>query len=299
MVRLAVPATAANLGPGYDCLGLALALYNYLELEPARRWQLVIRGEGAEGLPRDESNLVWQSMEHLWRQTGTPVPCVKLTLVNGIPLGRGLGSSAAAIVGGLSLANHWLDKPLDKEELLQLAAELEGHPDNVAPALLGGLCLSVTEAGRTIALNWDLPPHLRLAVCIPDFSLSTQAARAVLPRTVAHADAVFNLSRTALLLAALAQKRLDLLGTAARDRLHQEYRKDLTPGFDAVVTAAVEAGALACTLSGAGPSLLAFVVSAADGEKAGRAMAAAFGRWGVQARWVVLRPDTRGVRAIK
>lgn len=298
MVRLAVPATAANLGPGYDCLGLALDLYNYLELEPAHRRQLVICGEGADILPRDETNLVWRSMERLWRETGTPVPRVKLTIENGIPLGRGLGSSAAAIVGGLSLANYWLDNPLPKQELLQLAVELEGHPDNVAPALLGGLCLSVAEAGRTIALNWDLPQDLRLVVCIPDYSLSTEAARAVLPQTVPHVDAVFNLSRTALLLAALAQNRLGLIRTAARDRLHQEYRKDLIPGFDAVVTAALEAGALACTLSGAGPSLLAFIAAESDGAKVGRAMATAFDDRGVQARSVVLRPDTRGARAI-
>ncbi|MGI6365135.1 MAG: homoserine kinase [Bacillota bacterium] len=298
MVRLAVPATTANLGPGYDCLGLALNLFNYLELEPADSWELVIRGEGAETLPRDKTNLVWRSMERLWQEVGASAPEVKITMENGIPLGRGLGSSAAAIVGGLSLANHWAGNPLGQGELLQLAAELEGHPDNVAPALLGGLCVSVMEAGRAVALNLNLPQHLSLVACIPDFSLSTQAARAVLPETVPHGDAVFNLSRTALLLAALARDRLDLVELACQDRLHQDHRKKLIPGFDAVVAAALEAGALACTLSGAGPTMLAFVSADTDGGEVGRAMAAAFGSRGVAARSVILNPDLQGVRPI-
>lgn len=298
MVKLAVPATSANLGPGYDCLGLALNLYNYLELEPADSWKLVIRGQGADALPRDKTNLVWRSMERLCQETGTPVPEVKITMENGIPLGRGLGSSAAAIVGGLSLANHWLGNPLGQAELLQLAAELEGHPDNVAPALLGGLCVSVMEAGRVIALNLDLPRHLSLVACIPDFTLSTEAARAALPETVAHRDAVFNLSRTGLLLAALARGRLDLVKLACQDRLHQGYRKKLIPGFDAVVAAALKAGALACTLSGAGPTMLAFVSADTDGGEVGQAMVAAFGSRGVAAKSVHLSPDLQGVRII-
>lgn len=296
MVRLAVPATAANLGPGYDCLGLALALYNYLELEPARRWQLVIRGEGAESLPRDESNLVWQSMEHLWRQTGTPVPCVKLTLVNGIPLGRGLGSSAAAIVGGLSLANHWLDKPLDKEELLQLAAELEGHPDNVAPALFGGLTIAwTTPAGpqfKKLTVHRGVSP----LICVPDETMSTEVARSLRPLSVPHEDAIFNVSRSALLVAALIQSP-ELLFEATEDRLHQSYRASAMPHTGSLL-AALRAEGHAAVVSGSGPSILVLCNDPAERALAAELVASrGEGRWDALMLAVDFKGATVSVRS--
>jgi len=297
MVRLAVPATTANLGPGYDCLGLALALHNCLEIMPAAKWQLSIRGEGADSLPRDESNLVWQSMCRLWRETETPIPRVGINMENRIPLGRGLGSSAAAIVAGLYAANHWAGTPLAQADLLQLAVDLEGHPDNVAPALLGGFCISVMGAEGVVTQNFAPHPSLRLVACVPLCRLATEKARRALPASVPHTDAVFNLSRTALMAAAITQGRLDLLGLASQDRLHQDYRKDLIPGFDEVVAAALAAGALACVLSGAGPTMLA-LLGPDGGREVGEAMVSAFASSGIRADYAMLRPDIQGVREI-
>lgn len=298
MVRLAVPATTANLGSGYDCLGLALGMYNYLEMVPAEIWKLTVRGEGGETLPRDRTNLVWQSMCRLWEETGTQIPAVDIIMENNIPLARGLGSSAAVIVGGLTAANHWAGNPLAQDELLKLAVELEGHPDNVAPALLGGLCVSVMEEGRPVALNLDIPQSLRLVVCIPEYTLETEKARRVLPVKVTHQDAVFNLSRGALMVGALARGRLDLLGLASQDRLHQAYRKKLIPGFDDVVAAALGAGAIAGMLSGAGPTMLALSTDDSDGSKIGPAMVEAFAKSGIRAKYKTLSPELQGVHLI-
>lgn len=298
MVRVLVPATTANLGPGYDCLGLALNLFNTLEMAPAREWNLTIRGEGQGTLREDETNLAWRSMCKLWQETGTSIPVVNITMTNQIPPGRGLGSSAAAIVGALLAANYWAGQPLTQDELLQMAAELEGHPDNVAPALMGGLTVSVSACRRVTVLKLDFPNSLKLVACIPEFRLATSEARQVLPAAVTHEDAVFNLSRTALLVGALAQGRADLLGLACQDRLHQDYPKDLIPGFDQVAAAAREAGALACMLSGAGPTMLALAPADADSEGIGRAMVSAFAGAGVGAEYSTLTPELRGARVI-
>lgn len=296
MVRVVVPATTANLGPGYDCLGLALDLYNTVEIRPALAWKLTVAGEGAQELPVDKDNLVWRAMTRLWQETGTPEPRVEIALTNEIPLGRGLGSSAAAIVGGLVAANAWAGDVLTRHSLLQLAVELEGHPDNVAPALHGGLVISVMEGGRALAVPMEFSATLVLVACIPGFSLDTGLARQALPASVPHRDAVFNLSRTALLIAALAQGRENLLALASQDRLHQDYRKDLVPGFGNVVDAARSAGALACVLSGSGPSVLAVVRSAVRADEIGQAMTAAFAGAGISAEFKVLHPDLAGAR---
>lgn len=291
MVRVTVPATTANLGPGYDCLGLALGLYTCVQFTPAAHWCLVVEGEGADELPRGRENLVWRAACRLWQHVNFSPPAFRVKIINSIPVGRGLGSSAAAIVAGLVAANHIAGFLLDRSGLLQLAAELEGHPDNVAPALLGGLTVSALDRGKVEAVRLDFPSHLRLVLCIPGFQLSTRRAREALPPTVGHSAAAFNVSRTALLLAALAQGRDDLLSLACQDRLHQPFRKQLVPGFDIAVQAAVDAGALACVLSGAGPSLLA-LVSGGDPHRVGKAMAAAFSA----ARYLVLAPDLTGAR---
>ena len=297
MARVMVPATTANLGPGYDCLGLALNMYNTLEMTPAGTWQLSIHGEGENHLPRDPSNLAWQAMVRLWLETGTPVPTVKISMTNRIPLSRGLGSSAAAIAAGLVAANQWAGNSLSRDEILQLAVQLEGHPDNVAPALLGGLTVSVMDGSKAVALNLDLPGELELVACIPDFALATNAARRALPTTVSHGDAVFNLSRTALLLAALTQGRGDLLPLACGDRLHQPYRRDLVPGFDDVIAAALDAGASCCMLSGAGPTMLAIGTAGRD-KGIGQAMTMAFAQAGVRAHYKILQPDLTGARIV-
>jgi homoserine kinase len=293
-IRVIVPATSANLGPGFDTLGLALGIYNELEVGLSDRPHLTVHGEGKGLLPEDEGNLVYRAARAVADAVGAGV-AFHLRCWNRIPLSRGLGSSAAAIVGGLVGANEMLGRPLDRAQLASLAARLEGHPDNVVPALVGGITAAVVEDGTA---HWvrlpaqDLPAAV---VAIPDFEIPTALARKRLPDRVPREDAVFNVGRTALLVGALAAGRWDLLEVAMEDRLHQPYRKPLVPGFEDVRAAAREAGALGVVLSGAGPSLLAF----APWPRAcqvGEAMQAAFAAHGVRARTLVAPVDTEGTR---
>ncbi|NLW16305.1 MAG: homoserine kinase [Firmicutes bacterium] len=294
--RVVVPATTANLGPGFDCLGLALTLYNTLVVRPAASRQLVVEGAGAGILAEDETNLVWRAACHLWRRVGHPEPTLALYMHNAIPLSRGLGSSSAAIVAGLLLANWVAGEPLGQSELVALATELEGHPDNVAPALLGGLVVSALDDSRVLTARFPWPTELQLVVAVPEFELATQQARQALPATVAHGDAVFNASRVALLLAALRSGDLDLLRQAADDRLHQPYRLPLIPGAAEAREGAERAGALATVISGAGPTLLALVGPEQDPAVVGEAMRAGFAQAGVVSHYLVLQPDLQGAR---
>ncbi len=297
MFSIRVPATTANLGPGFDCLGLALALYNRVELRRADRWMISIEGEGAEQLERTQGNLVWRAACKLWQEVGLPAPQgVAVHLENRIPLGRGLGSSAAAIVGGLVAANTWAGSPLGHQRVLELATDMEGHPDNVAPALYGGLVASVVADGRAVSASLPLTAEIRLGVCIPEFVLATTVARQALPPAVSHHDAVFNVGRAVLMVAALTKNRPDLLDTACQDRLHQPYRTPLIPGLAEVSQAAMDAGALAAMISGAGPTILTMFKSHDDGQAIGEGMCAAFARAGVRAHFMVLEPDLNGAQ---
>ncbi|MBI4589799.1 MAG: homoserine kinase [Candidatus Rokubacteria bacterium] len=291
-VRVRVPATSANLGPGFDVLGLALALYNEVVLEPHGTVSVSIEGEGAEHLERDERNVVVRGVRAVYERVRRPFPGVKIVCVNRIPTGRGLGSSAAAWLGGIVGANALLGGPLDGATLLDLAASGEGHPDNAAAALLGGLTVSGWTDGRVVAVSLPVPPEIHWVVLIPDVEGSTAQARAVLPQTVSRADAVFNLQRVALLLAAFRDRRADLLAVAMEDRLHQPYRRHLFPWMERVAAAARSAGAAGCVLSGAGPSLLAAVIGAAD--RVALAMESALGEWGIPGRAAVLAVDSVG-----
>jgi homoserine kinase len=259
-----VPATTANLGSGFDCLGLALGLYNTIQVARAQALELVVEGEGAASLPRHSGNRVAQALQRACDAIGKPLPPLRLRMHNAIPLARGLGSSAAAAVGGILAANHWYGDPLPPADLLRLATELEGHPDNVAPALLGGLCVVAIDEGRPFAVKIDWPPALRCVIFVPDAPLSTANARAVLPATLTRADAVFNIGRAALWVAALTQSRYELLRLATQDRIHQPYRSKLIGGFDELVAAALQVGARGAFLSGAGSSIAAV----ADGAHA-------------------------------
>lgn len=196
--RVTVPATTANLGPGFDCLGLALSLYNTMIVRPADALQLAVQGQGAGKLVEDETNLVWQAACHLWQRLGYPEPALSLAMHNGIPLSRGLGSSSAAIVAGLLLANYIAGAPYTQAALVDMATELEGHPDNVAPALLGGLVVSGVAGDQVLTAGFPWPQELQVVACVPDFELSTQQARQALPAIVPYSDAVFNVSRAAM-----------------------------------------------------------------------------------------------------
>ncbi|PYM08513.1 MAG: homoserine kinase [Candidatus Rokuibacteriota bacterium] len=291
-VRVRVPASSANLGPGFDSLGLALSLYNELTLAEADRVTVSIRGEGAAHLPADPANVVARAARMVFEAVGRPFPGARIECVNGIPLSRGLGSSAAAWLGGLLGANALLGTPLDRSAILSLAARAEGHPDNVAAALCGGLTVSCETDDGVVAVPLPVPEAIRWVALIPELTGATAEARAVLPASVPRADAVFNVQRVALLLASLQAKRVDLLHVAMDDRLHQPYRMRLFPWMAAVAEAAREAGALGCVLSGAGPSLLAAV--AEDADRVARAMTRALAAAGVPSVARPLDVDTTG-----
>ncbi|MDN5293054.1 MAG: homoserine kinase [Eubacteriales bacterium] len=295
-VRVDVPATTANLGPGFDTLGLALNIYNRIEMEenPAGRLEIEVKGEGADLIPRDENNVVYQAAVLFYRKKGKKIPPLKIAIENRIPVSSGLGSSATAIIGGLVAASRLSGTPATQAELLKLAVSLEGHPDNVAPALLGGFTVAcLNSSGDVIYHRFSPPPGLMCVVAVPDFPLATNRSREVLPTTVPFRDAVFNVSRAALLVAAFASGDYSRLGEAMADRLHQPYRCPLVPGMEAVFTAAREAGALSVALSGAGPALIAFC---REGETAAvkEAMVTTFSHHGVSARILEVAPAVAG-----
>ena len=287
-----MPATSANLGPGFDVLGLALALHNEVTLQPSSDVSVSIEGEGADHLERDERNVVVRGVQAVHERLGRPFAGIKIACVNRIPTARGLGSSAAAWLAGIVGANAFLGSPLEQDTLLQLAATGEGHPDNVAAALLGGLTVACWSEGRVVAASLPVPSAIRWVVLIPEVRASTAEARAILPQTVSRADAVFNLQRVSLLIAALRGGRADLLAVAMEDRLHQPYRRRLFPWMDRVTAAARSAGAAGCVLSGAGPSLLAAVEGGA--ESVAKAMESALRESGVSGRAVALEVDPAG-----
>jgi homoserine kinase len=296
-VTVTVPATTSNLGPGFDCLGLALDLRNELTLElhdergPAT---VEIEGEGAKTLPRDERNLLVKAARLILPRT-LPGRLV-FKSVNHIPLARGLGSSAAAAVAGLWAGAHLFGTlRTPEDELEALAVGLEGHPDNVAPCVHGGLTASLTENGRSRASRLNIHPSLSAAVCVPAYELSTKKARAALPKRVPLADAVYNSSRAILLARALETGHTSHLADLMDDRLHQPYRAKLVPGLREALAAAVRAGAAGAALSGSGPSVFAFV-EGGRGPKVGAAMKRAFLKKRVSSRWLTLDTDHQGVR---
>jgi homoserine kinase len=281
-VRVRVPATTANLGPGFDCMGLALDLWNEavfsLEGEGLR---LYSDGEGRQ-IPADERNMIIQAMRFLCDERGlTLPPGLVIRCHNHIPVGSGLGSSAAAVLLGLLGAARLLDSPMDEKEALGLAARMEGHADNAAAALYGGLVIVASGKGSWLVQRIEIPA-VQAAVVLPAFDLPTHLARAVLPGEVTMSDATFNIGRALFVVEALRSGNLDLLNRAMDDRLHMPYRLPLIPGAQAALEAAYQAGASAVTISGAGPSLIAF--SAGDTQKIAGAMVSAFRQKGVTAR---------------
>ncbi|MCI2047157.1 MAG: homoserine kinase [Faecalibacterium sp.] len=260
MIRVSVPATSANVGAGFDAVGLALGLYNTAEFFPAEK--LEITSSDGTAVPADETNLIYVSAKYLYDKAGEPIPGMKIVQTNPIPMARGLGSSSACILAGLLGANRMLGEPFGTAELLEFATEIEGHPDNVAPALLGGLVSSVCDGGKVYAAKHALDQSLAFAAVIPDYPLLTSAARAALPKNVSHAQAVFNLSRAALLGEAFCNGRHDLLPVVTQDRLHQQYRMALMPGAEQAFAAARRLGAKAVYVSGAGSTMMAVVEQA-------------------------------------
>ena len=295
-VHIKVPASAANLGPGFDCLGLALALYHRLKVSEQKGEGLEIQtfGEGADTVPRDEGNIIYQAMSQVFAAGGYRPGRLRLESRNEIPLAGGLGSSAASRVAGLAAGALLSGQQLDQAQLIRMGIVQEGHPDNVVPCVLGGFTV-IGGAGEQVSyVRLEPPGELRVAVVVPDFFLPTQKARSVLPQKVPFPDAVLNQGRVALLTAAMASGRLEVLRTAMEDCLHQPYRAGLIPGMEQVRRAALEAGALGAALSGAGPSILALVRS---GDTAvAPAMQEAWQDEGIASRRMVLQIDRTGLQ---
>lgn len=265
MVR--VPATTANLGPGFDCLGMALDLWNEVQVEVSDGPNVSVEGFGADSLPNNKSNLIYRAMETLFHEAGVDTPGLQVHCINKIPLKRGLGSSAAAIVGGLVAANQLIPlldplgcRSISMEKILDLAVNLEGHPDNVAPALMGGLVLVVREEDHLMTTTISVPEDMRAVLLIPEFSIATEEARSVLPDSISRQDAVYNMGRVALLVNALSTQRVEDLMAATKDRLHQPYRGRLFPAMKVIFSGALKAGALGVFLSGSGPTVLALTM---------------------------------------
>lgn len=256
-----VPATSANIGPGFDCLGIALDLYNDIEYELFGNpgdLEIVIQGEGKSSLSKGVDNLVYSSFKKVFEFMEKKPPGIIIKQINRIPLSRGLGSSSAAIVGGIVLANEILENPLDNDQMLKIAVEIEGHPDNVTPALLGGFTIVFEEKNTIISKKIDVPNKIATKVIVPEFHLSTKDSRDVLPKMVSMHDAVYNISRASLLVSSLITEDYEKIKFSFKDKLQQNYRASLIPGLLEVIEAAEKMDILGVTLSGAGPSIIIF-----------------------------------------
>ncbi|MGC9969417.1 MAG: homoserine kinase [Bryobacteraceae bacterium] len=255
---LKVPASSANLGPGFDALGLALGVYLECRFRASARLEIRVSGREAEAIPTGEDNLIWQTAQRVAADLRETLAPVELEIYNDIPVGKGLGSSAAALTAGVVIADNLLGLGWKRLRILDEAARIEGHPDNVAACVLGGIVASAIDAGGAArAVRLVLPAHFGVAVVVPDFDLPTTRARSVLPDSYSRADAVFNVQRAALLIAALATGATNAFPTALEDRFHQSYRAPLVPGLDEILKLRAP-GLLGCVLSGAGPSVLVF-----------------------------------------
>ena len=302
-VSVEVPASAANLGAGYDCLGVALALTNKVEVE-VRGWsrgeiELTVDGEGQDELTEDRDNRFVRGVEAALRAARGELPDGvgwRIEMHNSIPLARGLGSSAAATVGGLLAGNALLGDPLSSAEILRLATDIEGHPDNAAAVLLGGFVVSAATGHGVEAIRFDAPRDLRAVLFIPDLRLPTGEMRGVLPKTVPFEDAAANLAAVAIGVAGLAKGRFDLLSRLTVDRLHEPYRAATYPALPQLVEAARDAGAIGACLSGAGSTILAFADSLTAISRIEGAFAAAAADTDLTGRVLVVAPRNAGAK---
>ncbi len=260
MFRVRVPASTANLGPGFDCMGVALQLYNTADFETTDSgFEINITDESRAYVPTNENNLVYRAMDALFSMAGKKLEGVKVTVWSDIPVTRGLGSSSAGIVLGLVGGNHLLGDMFSKEELLKVACSLEGHPDNVTPALLGGFTVSYAEKDRVIYSRSEISSNLTFAAMIPDFYLQTKKSRSILPRFVSMRNSSYNIAHAALLTSALTSGDMQLLSSCFRDRLHQRYRFPYIKSGEYIIRASRRFGAYGGYISGAGPTIMSVV----------------------------------------
>lgn len=302
-VHVTVPATTANIGPGFDCLGAALSRYNTVMVTPVSKGEtkgapvvIQVSGLDADNIGTTSDNLAYQAFAKLYTHIGQTPPPIRMEIEVDVPLSRGLGSSSTAIVGGLLAANGMAGSPLSQDEVMQLAIAIEGHPDNVVPALLGGCQLtSTTENGQWLVCDVEWHSDIIPVVAIPDFELSTADARKVLPADYNRADAIFNTAHMGLLVRALQTGNGEWLQAALLDKIHQPYRKTLIHHYDAVRTEAIAAGAYGMVISGAGPTLLA-LSNQNQAELISQTMAKTWQSQGISAQAQTLAIDHQGAR---
>lgn len=257
MFKVTVPASTANLGPGFDCMGIALKLYNEAEFTQIDNgFEINIINEGAEYVPKNENNLVYRAMKHLYDKAGKKIDGIRVNINCNIPVTRGLGSSSAAIVTGLVGANHLLGDIFSEDDLLYAAYELEGHPDNVTPALLGGFTVSLCDNKRIYYSKSEVSPDIKFAAMMPDFYLPTRKSRALLPEYTKLKNATYNIGRSSLLSAAFSKGDTSLLSVCFRDRIHQKYRFPHIRSGEYIIRAAKRFGASGGYISGAGPTIM-------------------------------------------
>lgn len=292
LVRIKVPASIANFGPGFDCVGAAVSLYNFIEMDFAQTSEIVISGEGRGKIPQGEDNLVYRAAQVILKKMNIEKQLF-IKLENGIPIARGLGSSAACIAGGMLAANYLLGNPFSQEEIINFAVEMEGHPDNVVAAIVGGVTISVKVKSKVVYKKLSLPSSLKIVMAVPEFELSTQEARKVVPKLIRLEDAVFNIGRTALLVASISQGDFTFMDVATQDALHQPYRSLLVPGMDEMLENAPSKGMVACFLSGAGPSVVGLALEE-KAKEAGEFLVGVFEKKGVKARYLILDTCNEG-----
>jgi len=298
MMHIKVPATSANMGPGFDSIGVALQLYNHLWFEQIEEGlEIIIKRKHEIEIPTDKNNLIYKTMVDFFAETGNVMPPVRLIQEDYIPMVRGLGSSAACIVAGLLAANHLSGCHYSREELAQIAAKIEGHPDNSNPALFGGMVVGATDYNEMRHVRLDLPNDLVFAIMVPNFPVSTHDARRVLPSTYDRSDAVFNASRAALLVASIYSGNYENLSMAMQDSIHQPYRSQLIPDMERIFKAAKNYGALGAYLSGAGSTLMA-VLTDKQAETFQYKMTAYLKAIPNEWQLTLLKPDEKGAQLV-
>lgn len=294
MMHIRVPATSANMGSGFDSIGIALKLYNHLWFEEIEKGvEIEVRRKQLINIPADKTNLIYRTMVDFYAEIGKVMPGIRLIQEDYIPVTRGLGSSAACIVAGLMAANHLSGCNYTKDNLAQIAAKIEGHPDNSNPALLGGMVVGALDTNEMRYVKVDVPEKLRFAIMVPDFPISTSASRGVLPDEISRQDAIFNSSRTGLLVASMMTGNIDNLRMAMDDKLHQPYRKQLIPEMNRIFKASKGYGAVGAYLSGAGSTLMA-VLTEDKAEEFEHKMSAYLNSMPHKWELTLLEPDTDG-----
>lgn len=298
-VKVTIPASTANLGPGFDALGMAFQLYSVVEMAISDETTIELVGKELQETPADKSNLLYQVAAGLFQEAGLSVPELFIRAASDAPLTRGLGSSAAAIVGALVAANQLAGEPFTRDQLFAKASQMEGHPDNVGASMFGGIVVATMpdqEGAAVPYVKLPVPQGLQTLVVIPEFPLSTEKARKVLPQVYSKQDVVYNVGHSSLLVAALAQGRLDLMGQAMADRLHQPYRAELVPGLKDILDQATQHGAAGAALSGAGPTILCFFQTEEEQARLREFVDRVMKGHDISYRVMILLPDEHGVQ---